>query len=259
MPPQVLRYLETLVDETTGVLGEELVGVYGAGSVALGAFEPGRSDIDVAVVCWSELADARKQRLVDRLRHEVLECPARGLELVVYRREIAMAGTTDPGFELELNTGAEMDFRVTWRPQDRPAEDGLFWYALDRSILHQSGLTLVGPPAPDVFSEPSRADVSSLLVASLRWWIARPQPPDTPRVPGAEDAVLGACRALVRHRSERWLSKVDAGRELLEDGYEPRDLIEEAIAARSGGPPLSGRRATQFQWQVLEQIVGPNR
>jgi hypothetical protein len=167
---------------------------------------------------------------------------------------VTKSGTAEPGFELELNTGPGMDFRVTWRPEDRPAEDGLFWYGLDRSLLHSSGLRLVGPPAGELFAELPPADVSRLLVDSLRWWLARPQPAGATTAPGAEDAVLGACRALVKHRWDRWMSKVDAARYLLEDGYQPGDLIEDAVAARSGGPPLDGERARRFQRQVLAQL-----
>jgi len=254
--PQVEHYLRALVDETKAVLEGELVGVYGAGSVALGAFEAGRSDIDVAVVCRSELPDPQKSRLVDRLRHEVLHCPARGLELVVYRSDVAASGTAEPGFEVELNTGAGMDFRATSRPEDRPIEDGLFWYGLDRSLLHQSGLRLEGPAASHVFGDLDPSDLDALLMDSLRWWIARSARSDDVLLPGGEDAVLGACRALVRHRSARWVSKVDAGLRLLADGYEPGDLIDGAIAARSGGPPLDAERVRQFQHQVLEQISG---
>lgn len=256
MPYQVERYLQDLVARTTEVLAEELVGVYAAGSIALGAFDPDRSDIDVAVVCRSELPLSVKTQLVGRLRHRALACPARGLELVVYRREVAASGTAEPGFELELNTGPGMDERVTWSPEDRPAGDGLFWYGLDRSILHDNGLSLSGPPAPEVFADLTPADLSRLLLDSLRWWLARPTPAGTSAAPGAEEAVLGGCRALVRHRSGLWLSKLDAARQLLRDGYEPRDVIEDAIAARAGGAPLTGERARLFQQEVLRRISG---
>ena len=259
MELRVERYLRALVGAARAVLGDELIGVYGGGSVALDAFQAGRSDIDVAVVCRSELPAAWKDRLVQRLRHEVLECPARGLELVVYRREVTMSGTPEPGFELELNTGAGMAFRVTWQPEDRPVADGLFWYGLDRSVVHQSGLPLLGPPASEVFADLAPAALRDLLVTSLRWWIARPTPPDDRPAPGMEDAVLGACRALVRHRSQRWLSKVDAGLVMLEGGYQPADLVEESIAARSGGRPPGGERAKVFQQQVLAEISGLRR
>jgi hypothetical protein len=251
--PQVERYLRALVEEARTVLAEEFVGAYAGGSVALDAYQPGRSDIDVALLCRSSLPAPTKDRLVQRLRHEALECPARGLELVVYRQDVASSATADPGFELELNTGADMEFRVTSRPEDRPVQDGLFWYGLDRSVLHQSGLALEGPSAAEAFAEPGTADLRDLLATSLRWWIARTSSEPGP-AQGAEDAVLGACRALVRVRSGRWLAKVDAGRALLQDGDVPTELIAQSIAARAGGPSPSGAQARQFQLQVLRQI-----
>ena len=54
MEPRIERYLLTLVSEARTVLGDSLVGAYAAGSLALDAFQPGRSDIDIAVVCRSE-------------------------------------------------------------------------------------------------------------------------------------------------------------------------------------------------------------
>ena len=56
-------------------------GVYTTGSLALGGYRPGRSDIDlVAVVAGSQDLDRRRQ-LVSQLDHQVLACPAAGLEL----------------------------------------------------------------------------------------------------------------------------------------------------------------------------------
>ncbi|MFG1890576.1 nucleotidyltransferase domain-containing protein [Micromonospora sp. NPDC049051] len=217
LDPAVRRYLGDLVAAARDVLGDDLVGAYAAGSVGLGAYQPGRSDVDVALVCADVLDPARRRELVARLRHEALPCPARGLELVVYRLAVARSGTPEPGFEVELNTGARMPWRVTWSAADRPAGDGLFWYGLDRSILHQCGYTLFGPPAAEVFTDLSPADLRRLLTDALRWWLALPTPPGDGPAPGAEDAVLGACRALVKLRHGVWLSKVDAGRRLVAD------------------------------------------
>ncbi|MFC5942657.1 hypothetical protein ACFPZ4_14380, partial [Micromonospora harpali] len=124
MDTEVERYLTELVTEAGEVLGEDLVGAYAAGSVALGAYQPGRSDVDVALLCARALPAGRKRELVARLRHEALPCPARGLELVVYRRDVARSGTPEPGFEVELNTGARMPPRVTWSGDERPAAPG---------------------------------------------------------------------------------------------------------------------------------------
>jgi hypothetical protein len=253
MDTDVRRYLTELVDAAREVLGDNLVGAYAAGSLGMAAYQPGRSDVDVALVCARALDETGKRRLVARLRHEVMPCPARGLELVAYRREVARSGTPEPGFEVELNTGPGMPFRATWSGDDRPAADGRFWYGLDRSILHQCGHSLFGAPAAQAFADLSPADLRRLLIDALRWWLALPTPPGDAPAPGAEDAVLGACRSLVRFRGGVWLSKVAAGRRLVDAGY-PAGLIERSIAARSGGTPPSGPEARAFQQRILDEI-----
>ncbi len=253
MDAEVERYLADLVEAAQAILGGNLVGAYGAGSIGLGAYVPGRSDVDVALVCEDGVDLPLKQALVARLRHEALPCPARGLELVLYRRSVAQAGTLEPGFEVELNTGAGIAFRATYAGDDRPAADGRFWYGLDRSILHQSGYVIVGPPASGIFADLSPTDIRALIVDALRWWIARPTPLGDDPAPGAEDAVLGACRSLTRVRHGVWLSKDAAGRRLRDAGI-AADLIDRCLRARLGGPPPSGVEARAFQQQVLDEI-----
>jgi hypothetical protein len=252
--PPVERYLEQIVEIARAVLGDDLVGVYTAGSLALGAFDASRSDIDVALVSGSALEVADKREVVARLRHEALPCPARGLELVVYRREVAGSARPDAAFEMELNTGQDMAFRATERPGDRPEEDGSFWYGLDRDILHSHGAALTGPPAGHVFAGLADDDVRALLLDSLVWWWRRTPPQPTP-TPGAEEAVLGGCRALVRHRHDTWLAKVAAARRFLAEGGTPSGLLEQSIRARSGGPPPSGSDARVFLEQVRLELA----
>ncbi len=247
----VERYLDALTTAAHDVLGTDLVGAYAAGSLALGAFDPARSDIDVALVCRDPLDTLTKGSLIARLRHNALPCPARGLELVVYALAVAQSGTAEPGFELELNDGPSMGFRQTLDPADRPPADGTFWYGLDRSILHQSGRALSGPPAAETFADLAPDDLRQLLIESLRWWMT------LPRDSGADDAVLGACRALVRHRYGVWLSKIDAAHRLLEADFEQGSTIEQAIAARSDRRRALDAQATRcLQNQVLEEIAG---
>ncbi|AYF27431.1 nucleotidyltransferase [Micromonospora tulbaghiae] len=254
MRDDIRDYLAEVVRRSRDVLGDDLVGAYAAGSVGLGAYQPGRSDVDVALVAAGPMPEPDKRLLVDRLRHGSLPCPARGLELVVYRRDVAASGTPEPGFEVELNTGATMPFRATYDPADRPAADGRFWYALDRSILRQSGRTLIGPPAADVFADPSPEALRALLADALRWWLALPTPPGDEPAPGAEDAVLGACRTLVRYRDSVWLGKVDAGLRVAADDPDAA-LIRASIEARRGGTPPSGPAARAFQRRVLDRIT----
>ena len=260
MDAAVRRYLDDLLTGARNVLGGNLVGAYAAGSIGLGAYEPGRSDVDVALVVEGAVPQPEKRALITALRHETLACPARGLELVVYRRAVARSGTVAPGFELELNTGPRMDFRETYDPADRPIADGHFWYALDRSILHEAGLVLLGPPAAEVFADLAAADLHDLLLESLTWWLALPAPDDDSPAAGAEDAVLGACRSLAKCCHGYWLSKVDAGRRIAAD-LAPEGTasgrvasIRKSVNARTGGTPPTGPEARAFQQWVIDRI-----
>jgi hypothetical protein len=247
--PDVEDYLAALAHTCRAVLGDELVGVYAGGSLALDGYRRGRSDIDVAVVVRAGLDEVTKRALVQGLRHESLPCPARGLELVVYRAEVAASGRPDPGFEVELNTGAGMEFRATLDPADRPAADGSFWYAIDRSILADHGRSVDGPPAGTVFVSPAEWDLAELLVASLRWHL------DSPAA-ATDDAVLNACRALHRVRSGSWLAKAAAGAAVRSDpGPLDPSVIQEAFRARDGGPGPAPDRVRRVQRGVLQLLL----
>jgi hypothetical protein len=193
-------YLAELTRRLHRVLGDELLGVYAGGSYALGAYEPGRSDIDVTAVATGPLSPATKQALVERLRHEALPCPARGLELVVYPVATAQSGGGEPGFELNLNTGAEMELRV----DEEPGEIEGFWFAIDRAILREHGVVLSGPPAADLFAPIPRSTLLPLLQESIRWHRDSDIPTDS-------DTVLNTSRALRFATEGTWSSKREAG------------------------------------------------
>ncbi len=171
---------------------------------------------------WSRapLSDELRQRVVERLRHEALPCPALGLELVVYRRETACSGTVTSDFELNLNTGSRLPMRV----DSRAAPGESHWFPIDRSMLAQSGVALLGPPAGEVFGPISPEALTPILVDSLRWHRAHLDRPS--------DAVLNACRSLRFAIEGRWSSKLAAGRWAVERGLAPRELVERASAAR---------------------------
>jgi predicted nucleotidyltransferase len=181
------------------LLGNELVGVYLAGSGALGGYVHGRSDVDVAVVTSAPLEHALKEQLVDALRHEALPCPARGLELVVYARDGAVP-------ELNLNSGERMPFHATFEP----GEDSPHWFVLDRAIIGQRGVALTGPPPVEVFAAPDEEEILDALATGLKWYRDRPEEP-------RDDAALNAVRSRAWLETGRWASKAEAAELLLDE------------------------------------------
>jgi hypothetical protein len=228
-------YLAELTRRLGALLGGELVGVYAGGSYGLGAYEPGRSDIDVTVVVAGALSHAAKQAIVERLRHEALPCPARGLELVVYPLATARGGGGEPGFELNLNTGSAMGFRVDEAPGDIEG----FWFAIDRSILRAHGVALTGPPAADLFAPIPRAALLELLQESIRWH-------RDSDVPLGSDTVLNTCRALRFASEGTWSSKREAG------AWATQEPI---VAAALAGEPLERAAVARFLDAVLDEVA----
>jgi hypothetical protein len=198
-PVELTAYLDELVARVRGLLGDELVGVYLAGSGALGGYIHGRSDVDLAVVARNPLERSKKDELVAALRHEALPCPARGLELVVYAQ-----GKPLP--ELNLNTGARMDFLATFEP----GQDSPHWFVLDRAIIGQRGLVLTGPLPAEALVPPSEDEILDALAIGLRWYRDRP---DEPR----DDAALNAVRSRAYLETGRWASKAEAVELLLDE------------------------------------------
>jgi hypothetical protein len=190
------RYLAELARRLRDLLGDALLGVYAGGSYALGAYEPGRSDLDATAVVAGPLDRAAKQAVVARVRHEALPCPARGLELVVYPLATARSGGGEPGFELNLNTGAAMGFRA----DEAPGGIEGFWFAIDRAILREHGVPLDGPPAVELFAPIPRGTLLGLLGESVRWHRASD-------VPLGTDVVLNTARALHFAADGTWSPK----------------------------------------------------
>ena len=235
IPLDVESYLIELTARLRALVGADLLGVYAGGSIALDAYTPGRSDVDVAAVTRRALALPDKQAIVSELRHESFPCPARGLELVVYAEESVGEASAEPGFELELNSGREMPFHAAFDPS---GANGTHWYVLDRAILARHGVPLVGPHPSALFADVPRALVLPALAESIRWFAADDAP--------GSSAVLNACRALRYAAEGRWSAKAEAGRWALEHLDGDRELIAEALRAHETGEPLDPARTKPF-------------
>jgi predicted nucleotidyltransferase len=185
--PALSAYVDELVETLAGTV--ELKAAYLIGSVARGAYEHGRSDLDVYAVVDTALSAAEKEQLVERV--EELQCPARALELVIY--SIAEAASQSPRFELNLNLGKE---------EVAGAEESPHWFVLDRAIAENHAVPLVGPPWSEVFARVGREDVFEAIEQSLDWQESFD--------PLGRSALLNACRAWKWLEEGDWVSKPEA-------------------------------------------------
>ena len=144
--------------------GNALVGVYTTGSLALGGFTPGRSDIDLMAVVDGHQAPDTCLDLAVRLDHQRMPCPASGLEFVLYPSAIVTTPSTDAGYLLNLNTGPKLAPLADLDSTSAPA----FWFVLDPAISAQSGEAVIGPPAAVLFRVPPAYELLPVVLLRSR-------------------------------------------------------------------------------------------
>jgi aminoglycoside adenylyltransferase-like protein/nucleotidyltransferase-like protein len=236
-------YLSSVTVCLQDLFGAALVGVYVGGSYALGDYRRGRSDLDLAGVVESRVPARLRELAIERLLPEAARCPTRGLELVIYRSATVRSGSVQPDFELNLNAGPGMPVRVD---HGTAAAGQGHWFPIDRSILAQAGMPLLGPPAGEVFSPIAPKALVPVLVDSIRWHRAHPERPS--------DSVLNACRSLRFATEGRWSSKSAAGRWAVNRGLAPSELVRRACAGELGP---SRELVDEFLAEVESRLSAP--
>jgi hypothetical protein len=224
LPDDVLAFAGELTAILCDALGDDLVGVYAVGSLALGGYVPGESDMDVAAVCRRHIeGDDDRRSLAEALADATARCPARGLELTLYRAEVAASAPQGADFELNVNGGPRMERTVRLTPEGQPA----FWYVLDRAIAHRHGVAISGPPASVVFADVPRTTLLAMMAASMRWHRANEK--------ATLYSVLNACRAW-RFAAEGLLGSKLEGAAFARTRWHDPALIDAAVDLRHGRP-----------------------
>jgi Domain of unknown function (DUF4111)/Nucleotidyltransferase domain len=219
--PEVVTFGDRVASTLRRLLGREVVGVYFVGSVALGGYVPGESDIDIAAVAESALTATRRQQVAAAIVELSAACPTRGLEFTLYRRDIAGTPPAGADFEVNANGGPRMPIAVHL---DASTELG-FWYVMDRAIAYRSGLTISGQPARSVFADAPRSTLLEAMYQSASWHRAHEK--------ATLYSVLNACRAWRFVELDVLGSKLD-GAEWARLRWPETDVIDAAVARRRG-------------------------
>lgn len=150
---EVGAYLGRVVSTLHDRLGPDLVGMYLHGSLAMGAFHPGRSDIDVLAVCAAELPHVRRTALGRMLAAIPLTPSGGDLEFSLVTEAVVRAPSAVPSFEVHVSTHQEPSVvDGSDRPGDR---DLVIHFAMARA----RGRALMGPEPDELFPEPDRGSL----------------------------------------------------------------------------------------------------
>lgn len=168
-------------------LDENLTGFYLHGSLAMGCFNPSRSDIDFLAVVHEELLVAQKREIIDFLQRHRKDFPAKGVEMSIIREKDVRALSFPTPYELHYSDG--------WYERYQKGEIGLSSPQTDEdlvahfAVIRERGIRLYGQPVDEMFPEIPRSIFIRFLIAEARWVYAKAE----------EDplyAVLNLCRIL---------------------------------------------------------------
>lgn len=160
LPPEVAPLIDELVAGIQAALGDNLVGIYLRGSLALGGFDPPTSDVDLLVVTERPVFDAECEALAalhNRIPPTNADGAGRRYEVSYIDR--ASIRRFEPGRRLHARSGDEAPFE---------------WYehranfVLERWTVREHGVTLLGPDPKTLIDTVSAEEIRAAVASELR-------------------------------------------------------------------------------------------
>jgi Domain of unknown function (DUF4111)/Nucleotidyltransferase domain len=213
-----------LVEGFRDILGDNLRGIYLHGSLALGCFNPARSDIDVLVVMAEPLDTDTKLLVADLLLH--VSCAPYPVELHVLTRSQLNDWRHPSPFEMHYGESHRETLALdpltalqTMSSTDRDL-------AAHVTIAREAGIAVIGPPSEEVLPKVPFAHYRDALGTDLTW--AR-------GVRSALYGILSPCRVWATLETGALHSKASGAAwalERLPDDLKP--LVKTALASYTG-------------------------
>jgi len=171
-PPEVAALIEDLLAGVRDALGDNLLGFYLRGSLALGGFNPETSDVDILVVTERPVSDAEFEALAALHARTPARANRYGREYEVSYVDRASLKRFEPGQRRHPTVGSDWPFG---RAEHREN------FVLERWTVREGGVAVVGPDPKTLIDpispEELRAAVRDELRARLRDWAGGEEAP----------------------------------------------------------------------------------
>lgn len=217
-------------------LTRQVVGIYFDGSIALGDFDPARSDIDLVAVTHDPLSDSAAKEISAIHVTFARSSPAWGQETeVIYVSQRELSGQAVESRHIhryvERGTGGLL--------QTGPLDLG---WLVHLRVLSRQGITITGSDIRELVVPVSDEALRRVVVFGAENWL-RPYcvDPSSLQRPGTRAfAILTACRMLHTFRTGAVVSKIEAAETTLRRvDFGHSNAIHAAIRWRKHDPDLA--------------------
>ncbi|MDE5596318.1 MAG: DUF4111 domain-containing protein [Lachnospiraceae bacterium] len=248
MPYQSI--LDEIVDKSKEILGKNLIGIYLHGSMAMGCFNPDKSDIDLIIVIEDDMSDAQKLVLMEHIVLLNRQSPPKGLEISVVKRKYCKPFVYPTPFELHFSP-----MHLKWfqnEPQDyvEKMKGTDIDLAAHFTIIREYGVILWGEKIEEIFAPVPKENYLDSICADVE---------------NATDVImeepvyiiLNLCRVLAFVKDGLYLSKEKGGKwgmEHLPSEYHP--VIVQALQCYTSDKDMAIEKedAVFFAEKLLQLI-----
>ena len=201
-------FYQNVIDEfitvTKEIIGSELTGIYLHGSMAMGCFNPIKSDIDLLIVIKNDITGIQKMEFMKQVVKLNEQASEKGLEISIVKREYCKPFVYPTPFELHFSPMHLQWFRDNPENyvENMKGEDKDL--AAHCTIISRCGIVLYGESVEDVFGEVSKKDYVESIWLDVEG--AREEIADAPMY-----MTLNLCRVLAFVKEDLCLSKQQGG------------------------------------------------
>lgn len=242
--------LDKIVDESKQIFGAELTGIYLHGSLAMGCFNPEKSDIDLIIVIKNNITDEQKLKFMNEVVELNKVAPSKGIELSIVKEAYCKEFHYPTPFELHFSK-----MHIQWFVDD-PADYIRKMNGMDKDlaahfkIIKNYGIVLYGAEINDVFGDVPRNDYIDSIWGDI----------EGAKEDIIEDPVyiiLNLCRVAAFLKNDLILSKKQGGEWALQNLSEKyHSLILKALQSYAIGNEMdiNEEEAQEFAGDMLEMI-----
>lgn len=245
----VEQLLSEVVKGYADILGDNLVGIYLHGSLALGCFTWDKSDIDFIAVVENEPAPFEKAEIIKLLLMLDADAPPKGLEMSVVPRSACERFMYPMPYYLHFSNGHKQSYI-----DDLEGHIAIL-HGVDRdlaahfTVIREVGKTLFGAPISEVFGNVPPSDYLDSILGDI----------ENAEEDILEDPVyitLNLCRIMGYLEGAGVLSKLAGGQWGTEHLTQYADVINSALTEYSGGEitSVTAERLRQFAADMHESI-----
>ena len=196
--------LDSLVQQSKNILGDNLVGIYLHGSAVMGCFNDKKSDLDFIVVIKTDISNEIKRQYMDLAVEINKQAPVKGIEFSIVRENVCNPFVYPTPFELHFSI-AHLNWYMS-EPEDyiekmRGTDKDL---AAHFTIIFHRGKTLFGKEIKEVFAKVSRENYFDSIWCDIE--NSKEEIIDNPMY-----IILNLCRVLAYKKDNLILSKLEGG------------------------------------------------